>query len=120
MGMREWAANAPMAMFGPFHLRKDSIKKVNEGEFPLDGVAARVEAGADMESRVTATRLVALGVFAFAAKKKSGGEAYLTIEGPEFFWTETVDRKKRAAAQRFAALVNNQVRSLATSQEPRT
>nr|WP_280640852.1 SHOCT domain-containing protein [Lactococcus lactis] len=41
------------------------------------------------------TRLVALGVFAFAAKKKKGGEKYLTIEGPDFVWTTEVKRDKK-------------------------
>ena len=81
----------------------------------LEGVQARVESGSEIQSRVTATRLLAIGVFAFAAKKKSGGESYLTIEGPDFFWTIEVDRKKRSEAVAFAAKVNNQVRSLAGS-----
>jgi hypothetical protein len=79
---------------------------------PLGGVSARVERGADLEKRVTATRLVTMGVFALAAKKRTGGEAYLTIEGPDFFWTITVDPKTQPDAREFAAKVNDLARSL--------
>jgi hypothetical protein len=45
--------------------------------------------GADtMESRVTATRILAIGIFALAAKKKTG-ECYLTVScvnGEEFYF----------------------------------
>lgn len=92
-------------MRGGVVVYRDRITKGAESH-PLHGVTARVEAGSDLEKRVTATRLIAIGVFAFAAKKKTGGEVYLTIEGPEFFWHETVDRKKRDDAVKFAAAVN--------------
>lgn len=97
---------------GLLHLYGDRIVNINAKKetHALDGVTARLESGSELESRVTATRLVALGVFAFAAKKKSGGESWLTIEGPDFFWTLKVDRDKRAAAQKFAAAVNQQSR----------
>ena len=112
MGLREWAAKAPLGMYGPIRVYKDRIAKGKE-EYGLEGVTARVEAGSDLQPRVTATRLVALGVFAFAAKKKSGGECYLTIEGPDFFWSEEVDRKQRAGATQFAATINQAARSSA-------
>ena len=115
MGFKDWVANAPVATFGikdQVVLYKDAIHRVSEvaGHHPLDGVSARVEDGNALESRVTATRLVALGVFAFAAKKKRGGEAFLTIEGPDFFWAIEVDRKKKGDAMKFAAKINDQVR----------
>lgn len=113
MGLRDWAANAPTATFGlaeQIALYKDRIEHKGESH-GLDGVTARVESGSDLEKRVTVTRLVAVGVLALLAKKKSGGEAYLTVEGPEFFWTIEVDRKKRSQAQAFAAKVNSAVRS---------
>lgn len=101
----------PLGYFERATLYRDRIERGTETH-PLDGVTARVESGSDLEKRVTATRLVALGVFAFAAKKKSGGEAFLTVEGPGFFWTIEVDRKKRAQAQAFAAKVNDQARKV--------
>lgn len=110
MGLRELMAKAPLGMYGSITLYRDRIKRGRE-EFPLDGVSARVETVNEVQSRVTATRLVALGVFAFAAKKKSGGEAVLTVEGPDFFWTEDIDRKQRQAVAQFATRINQQARS---------
>lgn len=77
-----------------FKLSKDSISKGFEKK-PLNDVTARLESGSELQARVTMTRLVALGVFAFAAKKKKGGEKYLTIEGPDFVWTAEVKRDKK-------------------------
>lgn len=117
MGFKEWVANAPVATFGltdQVVLYKERATRGKE-EHPLAGVTARVESGSDLEKRVTVTRLVAVGVFALLAKKKSGGEAYLTIEGPDFFWTVEVDRKKRGDAQAFAAKVNDQARKAVTA-----
>lgn len=114
MGLKEWAAKAPMGTFGfkdQVVLYRDRVQRGKE-EFPLTGVSARVEVGSEIQQRVTATRLLAIGIFALAAKKKSGGESYLTLEGPDFFWTLEVDRKEQAKAREFAAKVNNQVRSV--------
>ena len=77
-----------------FKLSEDSISKGFETK-PLNDVTARLESGSELQARVTMTRLVALGVFAFAAKKKKGGEKYLTIEGPDFVWTAEVKRDKK-------------------------
>ena len=115
-GLRKAIADAPDATFDVFGLHRDKISKAvslsEREEHPLSGVTARVERGSDLEARVTATRLVALGIFAFAAKKKSGGESYLTLEGPDFFWTTEVDRRKTDGAYAFAAKVNDRVRKL--------
>ena len=78
------------------------------GEFPLTGVSARVESGAELQSRVTVTRLVLTGIFAFALKKKKGGEKYVTVQGEGFFWAMEVDRKKANDAMKFVAKINNQ------------
>lgn len=74
---------------------------------PVRGVRADVEQGSALESRVTLTRLLAIGVFAFAFKKKRGGEMYLTVEGPDFAWMAKVDRKRIPDAMKFATKVNN-------------
>lgn len=92
-----------------FTLYEHAIDKDGE-EQPLTDVTARLEAGEELQSRVTATRLVLLGVFALAAKKKSGGTKFLTIEGPEFMWGAEVDRKSIKDAQKFTLAVNNQVK----------
>ena len=113
MGIKEWLANTPKATFIAkefIALHDDRIEK-GQGKgketHPLTDVSARGEDGAALETRVTATRLVAFGVFAFAAKKKKGGESFLTIEGPDFMWAVEVDRKRKNEAMRFAATVSN-------------
>ena len=102
------AADAPTADFGPFVLRPSSVERVagkDRGRHPLEGVSATVEAGEELRRRVTATRVLATGVFALALKKKSGGTFFLTIEGPGFAWVEEVGRKDHEKALRFAAQV---------------
>lgn len=99
----------PVGQFAGVSIYRDRVERGGESH-PLGEVTARVESGSDLEKRVTLTRLVGIGAFALLAKKKTGGEAYLTIEGPDFFWTEEVDRKRRPDAQRFAGAVNNWAR----------
>lgn len=90
-------------------LRDNSISCGKETH-PLIGVSARVENGSDIEKRVTFTRLLLLGIFAFAMQKKKGGEKYLCIEGPDFAWMTEVKNKNTRIAMRFATEVNNAVR----------
>lgn len=77
---------------------------------PLDGVTASVLDGSALESRVTLTRLLLVGVFALAFEKRKGGEKYLTVEGPGFAWMTEVDRKHVGDAMRFATKIQNQAR----------
>ena len=51
-------------------------------------------------------------MFALAAKKKTGGEKFLTIESPDIFWTIEVPRKNVGAAQRFIGDIEQQRRRL--------
>jgi hypothetical protein len=99
-----------------FKLTKKEISKGKDSK-SLSGVVARVESGSELQSRVTATRLLAFGVFAFAAKKKKGGEKYLTIEGPDFVWTAEVKRDKKDInkAMNFVSQINSNAK-LVTSQ----
>lgn len=60
-----------------------------------------LEDGEELDKRVTLTRIALLGVFAFAAKKKTGGTKYITIEGDGFFWAMEVHRKHVKDAQKF-------------------
>ena len=116
MGFKDWITDAPVANFGTLSLRKDRIWRMEnfqKNEKPLSGVCARVEQVTDLQERITATRLVALGVFALAAKKKTGGDSILTIEGPDFLWTIDVPHKKKVDAQRFALAVNRQAQAAA-------
>lgn len=59
-----------------------------------------LEDGEELQSRVTATRLLMLGVFAFAAKKKTGGNKFIVVEGENFLWGLEVGRKKVNDAQK--------------------
>lgn len=68
-----------------------------------DVVSIEVEDGEAAQARVTATRLVALGIFAFAAKKKSGGDKWLMIETRRALLTLHFDRKAVDGLMRFVA-----------------
>lgn len=104
--------SVPIAAYGPISLMSTGeIKKRTErGAHPIAGVTARLEQGEALQRRITATRLVTTGVFALKFRKESHGEWWLTIEGPDFFWTEKVDRKDQDKARKFAAMVNDQAR----------
>ena len=93
---------------GALHLYPDRLEALPLSQ--LEGV--RLEDGEELSSRVTMTRLVTLGVFALAAKKKTGGEKFLTIESPDIFWTIEVPRKNIGAAQRFIGDIEQQRRQL--------
>lgn len=115
MGFKEWVADAPVATFGPFHLRKDSIEKLggDGGRYPLVGVEVSLEDGEALRRRVTATRVLATGVFALALKKSSGGESFLTIQGDGFAWVHDVPAKKRGDAMKFVTKVRAQAHKVA-------
>lgn len=111
MGFREWVERAPVAVYGPFILRKDVVERTvgdDAGTHPLVGVEAFLEDGEALQARITATRLVLTGVFAFALKKKRGGESFLTIQGDGFAWVVEVPAKKRGDAQRFVSALRAQ------------
>jgi hypothetical protein len=56
-----------------------------------------------MQARVTATRLVTLGIFALAAKKRSGGDKWLMIETRNALLTLHFERKAVDGLMRFVA-----------------
>jgi hypothetical protein len=85
---------------------------------PLAGLTARVEDSGTLNRRITATRLVAMGPFALAAKKKQDDrEAFLTVEGPDVAIVRTVQMKNKPSAgseaRAFAAKLNLLSRQLA-------
>lgn len=82
--------------------RPGSILSAPPEIHPLASVrGVQLEDGEDLQERVTATRIVALGIFALAVKKKSGGDKWLAIEGDEYAWMIRVDRKHVNDAMRF-------------------
>lgn len=79
--------------------RGDPIQRI-----PLtDVVSVEVEDGEAMQARVTATRLVTLGILAFAAKKRSGGDKWLMIETKRALLTLHFERKAVDGLMRFVA-----------------
>lgn len=68
-----------------------------------DVVSIEVEDGEAMQARVTATRLVTLGILAFAAKKRSGGDKRLMIETKRALLTLHFERKAVDGLMRFVA-----------------
>lgn len=86
---------------------KDAIRH------PVAGLTARVEDSGALNRRITATRIVAIGVFALAAKKKQDDrEVYLTIEGPTTGILKTVEMKKNKDAGTQARLFANRINLL--------
>jgi len=117
MGFSEWAEKAQAkdaenkakaAATGAFEgisLKPDSLKyKSTSG--PVFGATAHVETAADARRRITATRVLAIGIFALAAKKQAG-HVYLTVEHPDYAFAVEIPVKKEAEARAFAAKINN-------------
>jgi hypothetical protein len=82
---------------------------------PVAGATARVETFGQLTERVTsrlsATRIVGLGVFALAAPKRKKTktdtrESYLTVSGQGFEFVKSVKPSQGLEARKFAALVN--------------
>jgi len=86
-------------------LTSDRISYKGQGGLVF-GASAHVETAADARRRVTATRVLALGVFALAAKKQTGN-VYLTVQHPDFEFVVEVPVKKETKAREFAAKINN-------------
>ena len=110
----DWVSSLPITwtgsgLTGQITVHKGVISKGAE-KHPLDGVAARVESGSAAESHLTLGGVLKHGAFSDKARKIKGGESYLVVEGPGFFWSVEVDPKKRKAAVDFAAQVNDTVR----------
>lgn len=87
-----------------------------------DEVRADVDTAGNlaMSSRVTATRLVTLGVFAFAFKKKKKHdtrELYLVVETPEFMTVRQIDPNLGPRARSFVAQITTATRQAETSAE---
>jgi hypothetical protein len=95
-----------------------------QGSGSIIGVTASAEDNTSINKRITATRLVGLGVFALAApKKKGGGNAYVVIEGPHISGvaTFTGDKQQSVGPKAFAlaASINNAARQAAADEPHR-
>nr|DAT85817.1 MAG TPA: hypothetical protein [Caudoviricetes sp.] len=83
-----------------------------------DVVSVEVEDGEAAQARVTATRLVALGIFAFAAKKRSGGDKWLMIETRQALLTLHFERKAVDGLMRFVAHTRAAVKAAQSQPAP--
>lgn len=83
-----------------------------------DVVSVEVEDGEAMQARVTATRLVTLGILAFAAKKKSGGDKWLMIETRRALLTLHFERKAVDGLMRFVAHTRAAVKAAQSQPAP--
>lgn len=94
--------------------RGEAIQRV-----PLtDVVSVEVEDGEAMQARVTATRLVTLGILAFAAKKRSGGDKWLMIETRQALLTLHFERKAVDGLMRFVAHTRAAVKAAQSQPAP--
>jgi hypothetical protein len=81
---------------------------IHAGErYPLAGAHATVDAAGAVEKRVTATRLILTGPFAFGLRKKRDSrELYLLVEGEGFGFVVELDPRKGREAREFAVELN--------------
>jgi hypothetical protein len=74
---------------------------------PIKGATASVQTEGEIRDRFTATRILAIGIFALAFKKKtSDKDVFVVIEHPEYVITSHVPSKKEADARAFARAFN--------------
>lgn len=80
---------------------------------PLKDVQSiTLEDGAELQKRLTITRLALIGVFAFAVKKKSGGEKFIVIETEENLFSIEVPRDKVTEATRMVQAVRKAMKAV--------
>jgi hypothetical protein len=76
-------------------------------KYPLAGAHATVDTAGAIDKRVTATRLILTGPFAFGLrKKKDSRELFLLVEGDGFGFVVELDPKKQKDAREFAVRLN--------------
>ncbi len=97
--------------------------KTPQGQGPIFGVRAEVEDHTGVSQRLTATRMLTLGIFALAAPKRSGyGNAYVKIEGPKFSGVASFPNGTMRAGQKalaLAARINNAARRAEENEDNR-
>lgn len=114
---REAERDAELGVLASFAGLKITSTQLIEGtgsaerQHSISGLIARVEDSGTLNRRLTATRMVTLGVFALAAPKKQDDRVvYLTVEGPDVAITREVKMFDNAnagvKAREFAQQVN--------------
>lgn len=87
--------------------------KDKSAQGPMKGATASVQTEGEIRDRFTATRILMLGVFALAFKKKtSDKDVFVVIEGPGYVITSHVPNKKESDARQFARDFNAYVRGM--------
>lgn len=113
--MREAMGGPKQERVGDLVLENSTTLIYKKQRYPIVGAEARVESVGELQRRITATRLLTTGVFAFALKKKADDrELYLTVTAPDYQFVVELDPKKGADARTFAAKIN----TLARAQQP--
>jgi hypothetical protein len=84
------------------------------GSGPVRDTVASVDS--QISSRITATRLVTLGVFALAAKKKTGA-IYLSIDNPSLAAVVECPKDDNTKARQFAVKITNAGKAAAAIEE---
>lgn len=74
---------------------------------PLTNATALVEAAGAIRTRLTATRIAAVGILALAWRKKvDERELYLTVDGSTFQFVARIEPQRGAEARQFAARIS--------------
>lgn len=86
----------------------DDVVDTPDGAIPLGpDLEVTIEGAETIEKRITATRILAFGVFALAARKTtSSGSVFVVVTGREGGSVMEIDPKQRPAAMTFAAKAN--------------
>lgn len=82
------------------------------------GVTASLEEGEELEKRITAARMLAVGWYALTMPKKTGGTKYLVIDGPDFFWSMEVAQSQIQESMGAVSVVNNLSKRLTPKAAP--
>lgn len=82
----------------------DTLKWGRES-MPLASAEVEVLEAGQVTSRITATRILALGVFALAAKKKTYQDMIVQVKGDGQVWVIKVDRKDAEKAYEALAIL---------------
>lgn len=118
--MRDFARSvATSGSFAGVYLTDGMIGWTDQGRArrePVTGARAEVAVGADAQRRITATRIVLIGVFALAFRKQKG-TGFLTIEADTYYLGVPFPIKDERDARAFAAKVNAAARNGLTSAE---
>lgn len=93
---------------------RDTVGAKGQAQGRFTGSMARIETEGELTSRVTVTRLAAMGVFALGARKKvDQRELYLSVDGDGFQVVLKLPPTLGTQARRFAAAYNTRSGAMA-------